>query len=258
MKTKLHAAETQKLTVLRVFLSDMNWRHALRFMTKVFAIGMLLAVFGACSRGEETKTPAPATNPVSTPTNFTLVIPNAQSAPTTSAMIERSYAVGKIGVLHLGFPREWNDTIRRIDEGGKQFDAIQFRPAEGNDFAIMVEVVYVGEANTDKLDTKAALFQAGQGELARSVEKSLDIQDFQGEQASGSYFEVTDKNFSMLTPPGPDDYRYLMQGYAKLSGVVLTVRLVSNHIANQQPAVLEMIKTARFARNVSGGSPPPH
>jgi len=87
------------------------------------------------------------------------------------------------------------------------------------------------------------------------VEKSLDIQDFQGEQASGSYFEVTDKNFSMLAPPGPDDYRYLMQGYAKLSGVVLTVRLVSNHIANQQPAVLEMIKTAHFARNVTGGSP---
>jgi len=67
MKTKLHAAETQNLTVLRVFLSDMNWRHALRFMTTVFAIGMLLAVFGACSRGEETKTPAPTTNPVSTP-----------------------------------------------------------------------------------------------------------------------------------------------------------------------------------------------
>ncbi|HXC34500.1 MAG TPA: hypothetical protein VNV43_01410 [Candidatus Acidoferrales bacterium] len=233
----------------------MNWRHALRFMTKGFSIGLRLIIFmGACSRGEETK---PPTNLVSAPTNFTLVLPGAQSASTAPAMIKRSYAVGKVGVLDLGFPREWNDTIRKVDEGGKQFDAVQFGPAEGNDFAIMVEVIYVGETNTDKLDTKAALFQAGQGELARSVEKSLDIQDFQGEQDGGSYFVVTDKNFSMLAPPGPDDYRYLMQGYAKLNGVVLTVRLVSNHIANQQPAVLEMIKTAHFARNVPGESPVP-
>ena len=226
-------------------------------MTTGFSIGFLIVFMGACSRGEEAKTPTPASNLVSAPTNFTLVVPSAQSAPTAPAMIERSYAVGQVGVLRLVFPREWNDTIRKVDEGGKQFDAIQFGPAEGNDFAIMVEVIYVGEINTDKLDTKAALFKAGQGELARSVEKSLDIQDFQGEQAAGSYFVVTDKNFSMLAPPGPDDYRYLMQGYAKLNGVVLTVRLVSNHIANQQPAVLEMIKTAHFARNVPGESPVP-
>jgi hypothetical protein len=48
-----------------------------------------------------------------------------------------------------------------------------------------------------------------------------------------------------------------MQSYVKLDGVVLTVRLVSNHIANQQPAVLEMIKTARFARNITSESPTP-
>ena len=165
--------------------------------------------------------------------------------------------MGKFGVLRLDFPKEWNDTIRTVTEGGRPFDAVQFTPEEGNDFAIMVEVVYVGETNTDKLDTKAALFHAGQDELARSVETSLDIQDFRGGQASGSYFVVTDKNVSMLAQPGPDDYRYLMQGYVKLDGVVLTVRLVSNHIANQQPAVLEMIKTARFTRNVTGESPAP-
>lgn len=229
-----------------------------RFMAKDFAIALLLVIFlAACTRHEETKTPPPASNLVSAPTNFALVVPSAQSVSTTPAMIERSYAMGKVGVLRLVFPREWNDTIRKVDEGGKQFDAVQFLPAEGNDFAIMVEVIYVGETNTDKLDTKAALFQAGQGELARSVEKSLDIQDFQGEQAAGSYFVVTDKSFSMLAQPAPDDYRYLMQGYARLNGVVLTVRLVSNHIANQQPAVLDMIKNARFARNVTDESPAP-
>jgi len=240
------------------FFDAMNWRAISRFTKRSFAAGLLpILVLGACCRGEEIKTPPPGSNVVSTPTNFTLVVPSAQSASTNLAMNERSYAVGKIGVLKLGFPREWNDTIQTVDEGGRQFAAVQFRPTAGNDFAIMVEVIYVGETNTETLDTKAALFQAGQGELARSVEKTLDIQDFQGAQAAGSYFVVTDKNFSMLAPPGPDDYRYLMQGYAKLNGVVLTVRLVSNHIANQQPAVVEMIKTARFTRNITGESPDP-
>ena len=225
-------------------------------MTKGFAIGLLLVLLmEVCSRGEETKEPTAATNLVSAPTNFTLVVPAVQPAPTTPAMVKKSYALGKVGVLNFTFPKEWKDTIRKVNEGDRQFDAVQFGPAEGNDFAIMVEVVYVGETNTDKLDTKAALFQAGHDELERSVEKSLEIQDFHGEQASGSYFVVTDKNFSMLAEPGPDNYRYLMQGYVKLDGVVLTVRLVSNHIANQQSVVLEMIKTARFTKNVTDASP---
>ncbi len=230
-------------------------------MTKGLSIGLrLIIIMGACSRGEETKAPTPASNLVSAPTNFTLVVPSAQSAPTAPGMIERSYTVGRVGVLHLVFPKEWTDTIRKVVERDKQFDAVQFAPTEGNDFAMMVEVMYVGETNMDKRDTRTVLLQAlqlqaDQGELARSVEKSPDIQDFQGEQAAGSYFVVTDKNFSMLAQPGPDDYRYLMQGYARLNGLVLTVRLVSNHIANQQPAVLEMIKTARFTQNAIVRSP---
>jgi hypothetical protein len=240
------------------FASDVNWRYTSRFLTMGYGVSLILAIiWGSCARAQETNGLTPASNLVSVPTNFALIVPSAQAAQTNPALIQRSFAVGKVGALQLAFPREWNDTIRKVDEGVKQFDAVQFVPAEGNDFAIIVEVIYVGETNTDKLVTKAALFQAGQVELARSVEKSLDIQEFQGEQAAGSYFVVTDKNFTMLSQPGPNDYRYLMQGYAKLNGVVLTVRLVSNHIANQQASVLEMIKTARFTKNVTGGSPAP-
>src|ERR1700676_4679549 len=105
----------QKLTTSHSFFDAMNWRHALRFMTRGFSIGFLIVFMGACSRGEEAKTPTSASNLVSAPTNFTLFVPSsAQSAPTAPAMIERSYAVGKVGVLNLGFPREWNDTIRKV------------------------------------------------------------------------------------------------------------------------------------------------
>src|SRR6266478_6622307 len=132
----------------------MNWCHALRFMTKGLSIGLrLIIIMGACSRGEETKAPTPASNLVSAPTNFTLVVPSAQSAPTAPGMIERSYTVGRVGVLHLVFPKEWTDTIRKVVERDKQFDAVQFAPTEGNDFAMMVEVMYVGETNMDKRDT---------------------------------------------------------------------------------------------------------
>ena len=64
---------------------------------------------------------------------------------------------------------------------------------------------------------------------------------------TGCYFVVTDKNRTIAALQ-PGQYLYLTQGYAKIGRVVLTFRLVSNHLSPEQEQMLEMIKTARFEK----------
>ncbi len=219
-------------------------------MRKVFAVILLLAaVAAACSKRNDAKPQPPI------PVQLLALRPDA----TPSSMVERDYAMGNAGILHLTFSNVWKDNIVQIKGTNHALNMVQFLPSKGSDFEALLEIRYVGEAATENLDTAGRLSELGQSDLTRSVEKSLDIRNFTAERASGSYFVITDKSMSMLQEPSPGNYRYLMRGFAKLTnGVILPFWLASNHIENEQAAVLEMIKTARFTRNADGQTSAPH
>jgi len=170
-----------------------------------------------------------------------------------SALTEKEFAVKEAGTLHLVFPKTWTNSAPRTVKADKPFQSIIFTPPNGNDFAVMLEIITVGTDQAKNLDTKSVLAKAGQQELAHAVEKSLDIQNFEGIQTTGSYFTITDKDLT-ITRPLPDTFKYLTQGYAKLGSVVLSFRLVSNQPAGpEKKEVLDMIKTARLVSESPSG-----
>lgn len=213
---------------------------------------LAMALLAACSKQDEqirtasSNTPPPAIPPPP------LTVTNLPSAPVEPPVvkpddgkIEKGFAVKNAGNLFLTFPKEWKDSIGRLRERDKWFDSVTFVPRKPGEFELRVGVINVGDAKAEQADIKSILHDAGQAELAESVEKSLDIREFEGSQAKGYYFVVTDKNRTIAAPK-PGEYLYLTQGYAKIGRLILTFRLVSSHLSPEQEQLLEMVKTARF------------
>jgi hypothetical protein len=166
----------------------------------------------------------------------------------SSEKVERTFPISGTGDLILTFPRGWNSSSRPMAAGGTVGQVILLYPKEGYYWILSIEAVNVGTNATKDLDTRKILAEAGKAELTNSVEKTLTIKDFKADEVSGSYFSLTDKNLTMAAPKD-GQYKYLTQGYAKMDGVVLSFRLVSNKIsAEDEKAALETIKSARFVR----------
>jgi hypothetical protein len=214
-------------------------------MIRILASSWLLALLLATGLRAQTQPAIPP--PQLTITNLPVNPPSSPAPPPPDGKIERGFAVKNAGALYLTFPKTWRDSIVRVREKDKLFDAVKFLPARGDEFAVMVEIINVGEANARKMDLKANLEKAGQLEVTNSVEQSLAIQELQGITSTGCYFTVTDKTWSAAAPK-PGEYHYLTQGYAKLGGVILDFRLVSNRLPPEQQALFEMIKTARLVK----------
>jgi hypothetical protein len=209
-----------------------------------FAFGWLVAAaLSGCSEHDEGKTsPATAAQTNAVVSNS---LPSGAAVQTT---VSKEYAFKGAGTLRLTFPNTWVDKARRIMEGREPVNVIVLVPFAGNDFEISIEVRILGEAVTKNYDIRASLMQAGQMELTNCVEQSLDIQDFKGTEVKGSYYTVTDKRW-INTQPEPGEYKYLTQGYAKLAGMVLKFRVISNRApAEEKNDALEMMKSARFMR----------
>lgn len=218
-------------------------------MMRIFICCLFVsALLTACSKKDEPKPLGSV--PTSRPAPVQLTITNqptpaSQTTPSTnSPKTERGIAVKNAGSLFLTFPKTWEDRITRIPEGGRFFDSVIFRPREGTEFEMMVNVNNVGDTKAASLDIKAILEKAGQVELTNSVEKSLKIVDLQGPEIIACYFVVTDKNRTPLKR----QYLYLTQGYAKISGLILSFRLVSNQLSPVQDDMLEMMQHAHFVK----------
>jgi hypothetical protein len=211
-----------------------------------FRLLLAAGIFIGCLKESEAE-PAPR----DTPPHIDLTITNVPANRNTDdAKTHKAIEVKDAGVLRIAFPTTWDDKLARVPTRDRFFDSIMFWPHSTNgdfDFELMVDVNYVGDTAASRVNIKEVLQRAGQAELTNSVETKLDIHEFQGQQTKGCYFAVTDKNYN------PDhhaktDYRYLTQGYAELDGLILSFRLVSNHLPPEQEQMLEMIKTARFEK----------
>lgn len=194
-------------------------------------------VLSGCSNHDDTKSAAATAASNTSPADL--------SAQTK---VEKVYPFRGAGVLRLTFPKTWIDSVKPVPEGRELVNVIRFMPFGMGDFEVSIEVRNLGEPMTKAYDIKATLIQVGNLELTNCVEKSLDIHDFKGPEATGSYYTVTDKRW-VEVQPGPGEYKYLTQGYAKLAGTVLKFRVVSNQPPGEETnEALAMIKGARFTR----------
>ena len=209
-----------------------------------------------CSKQDEQKPAAPASSAAPTNSPLQLTITNATpSAPVSmvrsntlpSGKIERGYAVRDTGNLFLTFPKTWKDSIFRMQDEKSAYDAVRFLPTDSKDFQMMIDFHHPPPELYAAMDLKAQLVKMGQGELTNSIEKSLDIREFSGPQINGYYFMVTDKNYNQIQP-ATNDFPYLTQGYAKLGGMIIGFRLVSDQLSPVSGQMLEMLKTARVEK----------
>lgn len=209
-------------------------------MKKKFWVTILMGsmiVSGVRAEGTTVATPdGKATNSVTTSKDF------AQT-------VRKEFPIKGDGTLQLTIPGTWQGSRREITQAGRPVTVIELNPDNKGDFGVMLEVSPVGEEKAKNLDIKQFLQEAGKTILPDSVEKSLDIQGLKGPELEGAYFTVTDKRY-LTGMPEPGEYKYLTQGYAKLSGLVITFRVVSNRATGLgKTEALEAIKNAHLEKS---------
>jgi hypothetical protein len=211
-------------------------------MKQRFILAGTITVFLAlCALGNDGKTNTIATTQAAGQ--------KTNSASTKAAeLVERDFPLmGTKGVLHFSFPKTWEVSSRFNSQAGRPMDLIGFHPQNSDEFAVLVEVVKVDKEKAKGMDLRKALIEASSAEATNSVSGHIDIQELKGAKVTGLYFTATDKRLILILRPQPGEYRTLTQGYARLDDLVLTFRMVSNSTDEEQKAMLEMIKTARFS-----------
>ena len=118
---------------------------------------------------------------------------------------------------------------------------VEYSPADGIDFSVLVSVLWSSEGFTDERIREIVENSADEA-LAWAVESELPLTALEGNQGEGWYFSVTDKN----PTPEPDNYKYMVQGMARVGPFGLTFTALADvpH-APSANAMLELITEAR-------------
>ncbi|MDB6020116.1 MAG: hypothetical protein JWR19_4605 [Pedosphaera sp.] len=209
--------------------------------TRFLSVLLLVSVVVAGSlRGEET--PSAVKPPEGAQTNANA----AASSAANPAMKQKDYELKQVGTLHLIMPQNMEGTFKSALELGTRVDEMAFFPTASDDFVIIVNAIHQDAKQVRGMDTKAALEEAIQKELATAEETKADIHAVTGFEVVGSYVSLTDKSVS-VTRPKPGEFKYLTQGFAKLGNLILAFRSVSNKANGEEKEImLSMIKTARL------------
>jgi hypothetical protein len=165
----------------------------------------------------------------------------------STATEPKDYLLPDFGTLHLDVPQAWSDTFNSTTMLGTPVDTVQFAPRDHSDYAVLVQAIHMKPGAADNFDVKTNLTAVAHQELGDSVELLPEIHDLKSPRMEGAWFRLTDQHVPD-TNPKPGDYKYLTQGYAKVDGLVLSFRVVSNRAAgNEQSLALDMIRSARLS-----------
>ena len=204
----------------------------------VISIAVLLSL--NCWSGDS---PAPAGATNSAATN-----PPTAAVPATTEL--KDYLLPDLGTMHLDVPKGWNDTFNSTTMLDTPVDTVQFVPRDHSDYVVLIQAIHMKPGAADDFDVKTNLTNVAQHELGNSVELLPDIHDLKSPRMEGAWFRLADQHVSD-TNPKPGDYKYLTQGYAKVNGLVLSFRVVSNRAdGNEQSLALDMIRSARLSPSV--------
>ncbi|MDB6028781.1 MAG: hypothetical protein JWM68_5004 [Verrucomicrobiales bacterium] len=162
-----------------------------------------------------------------------------------STTIETNFPLRSIGSLRFRMPIGWQATMQETPSNRVPAMTILFGPAKGLDFVVEFSAL-LGGKDLATLNTRSACEKALKQNLGAALEKKIEIQDLNGPEISGHYFSITDKNLVDQIPP-PGEYKYLIQGNAKMARFATSFRIMANNpSAETREAGLEMIRTVRF------------
>jgi hypothetical protein len=168
-----------------------------------------------------------------------------EKAKSRNAESHEAYVLGTNGTLYLTLPAGWKGNATRVRGTDGLHDAFIFTPADTNEFNLMIVVFAVTRNHAGAAEMKNSLLQNGESILTNCVETSLTLHDLEGGETSGAYFRVTDRRLTTVKPAA-GDFKYMTRGFAVLEPLVLTFDLDSNDADRDEPAVMRMLKEARF------------
>jgi hypothetical protein len=133
----------------------------------------------------------------------------------------RKYPIPDHGILELNVLPSWKDNIHKPQKD--LFPTIIFTPAKGNDFQVLITVIWskTGEQDFNSpVKIRTLVEQDGQNILTKAVETKLVVQQMRGVNNIGYFFSLTDK------APNPGEFRYMTRGGIAVGNLLLSVTIL--------------------------------
>jgi hypothetical protein len=156
----------------------------------------------------------------------------------------KKYPVPEHGALELNVPTSWKGKVHKPQENMPP--TIIFNPAKGNDFQVMISVLWGKTGDQDfNSQEKVRTFveKDGQKLLPSAAESNLVLQEIKGVNNTGYYFSVTDK------APNPGEYRYMTRGAIGVGNLFLNFSIF--HRVKDSQAVRDALSVLREAKQSS-------
>jgi hypothetical protein len=133
----------------------------------------------------------------------------------------RKYPIPDHGILELNVLPSWKDNIHKPQKD--LFPTIIFTPAKGNDFQVLITVIWskTGEQDFNSpVKIRTLVEQDGQNILPKAVETKLVVQQMRGVNNIGYFFSLTDK------APNPGEFRYMTRGGIAVGNLLLNATIL--------------------------------
>jgi len=153
----------------------------------------------------------------------------------------KKYPIPEHGVLELNVPNSWAIEVHQPQKG--MSPTIIFRPAKGNDFQVLITVLWnkTGEQDFNSPDRiKTFVENDGQKLLSKTVETKIALRELKDANNAGYYYSFTDK------APKPGEYRYMIRGGIGVGNILLNFSIL--HRVKDSESVKEALSMLREAK----------
>jgi hypothetical protein len=165
----------------------------------------------------------------------------ASTVSSTAQKAIRKYPIPEHGTLELNVPAPWRSEVHKPQENMPP--AIIFNPAKGNDFQVMIPVLWgkTGEQDFNSQNKVRTMAEKdGQKLLPIATETKIVLKEIKGVNNAGYYFSVTDKT------PNPGEYRYMTRGAIGVGNLLLSVTIL--HRVRDSQSVQDALSILREAK----------
>ena len=158
----------------------------------------------------------------------------------------RSYAVPGYGYFSIEVPASWKEEIRPSDANLPP--TIILRAKKDGGFELLLTPIPPQEDKQPSLGKlEASLMEAGAKYLASARQETLTLEKLEGEQATGRYFLLTERD------PRPGEYQSVISGGLLTGPIVVSFTLLLHDPqAEYVKDALRVVKSARLRRGQGG------
>lgn len=158
----------------------------------------------------------------------------------------RSYAVPGYGSFSVEVPASWKEEIRQADANLPP--TILLRAKKDGGFELLFTPIPPQngtQPTLGKLET--SLMEAGGKQLASARQETLMLEKLEGEQATGRYFLLTERD------PRPGEYPSVISGFLLTGPIVVSFTLLLHDPqAEYVKEALRVVESARLRRGQGG------